>query len=151
MTHTKKTVKFAQEKKLNRMKNIWRNRDRLHKYEDTDDTKVIEDPRAQDNFEKDFEHWKRCRDPKDPLYQPPPRTLITQKPRGWGAFKPLKTGDLYEKPRTYWDGESHLVWGWDQDIDDFGLVVALEKEPLVKWWNNKIVRDEYDMEDDWFD
>ena len=109
-------VKFAVEKMRNKQKKIWRNKDRLYKYEEKDDVKVMEDP-PQKTLPKE---------PRSPT--PPLRTR--------GPFKPLVLSDT--------DFSAALV-----------LLDELERqpEPEIKWWNNKIIRDEYDLDDSdsWFD
>jgi len=74
MSIPKKTVKFVEEKESNKNKKMQRSKQRNTKYEEKDDTKVMEDPPQHETpkeFEETFAHYKRCRDPKDPLYQAP--------------------------------------------------------------------------------
>jgi len=108
-----KKVKFVEEKMLNKQKKIWRSKDRLYKYEEKDDAKVMEDPPQT---------RKEIRTPRTP--SPP----MTPPSSTRGPFAPLKLEHYIGEPEP-------------------------EPEPEIKWWNNKIIRDEYDFEDtdSWFD
>jgi hypothetical protein len=93
----KKNVKFAEEKSLNKLKRQRRTKQRKHKYEEPDTIDHEQAPQIETpkEVEESFAHYKRCCDPKDPLYQPDPlyrapveelRTSL----RTWAPFVPLK-------------------------------------------------------------
>jgi hypothetical protein len=132
---TEKKVKFAEEKMMNKRKKIWRNKDRQYKYEE-EEAKVYEEPQMETpkEFEESVAHYKRCCNPKDPLYQAPTETLKASV-SAWKPFTPLKIIDYLPC----------VIYEWEPEP---------EPEPQIKWWNNKVIRDEYDLEDDndgWFD
>ena len=128
-----KSVKFAEQKNLNKQKKIWRNKDRQYKYEE-EESKVYEEPPMETpkEFEESVAHYKRCCNPKDPLYQAPIQSLKA-KVSAWKPFTPLKI--MHYLPCIIYEPEPE------------------EPEPQIKWWNNKVIRDEYDFEDGdgWFD
>jgi hypothetical protein len=111
MSIVKKTVKFVEEKENNKNKKMHRSKERNTKYEEKDDTKVIEDPPQHETLkelEEDFALYKRTCNPKDPLYQAPPV-----------KFKPIKETvelevEIMQPSVHYAEGEGE---GWESDCD----------------------------------
>jgi len=110
MSIVKKTVKFVEEKENNKNKKMHRSKERNTKYEEKDDTKVIEDPPQHETLKEleDFALYKRTCNPKDPLYQAPPV-----------RFKPIKETvelevDIMQPSVHYAEGEGE---GWESDCD----------------------------------
>ena len=133
MSIVKKVVKFAEEKSLNKLRKMRRAKERNAKYAETGDKVYEQEPQVETpkEVEESFAHYKRCCDPKDPLYQrhPSPTELIKTEVRGWAPFVPLKVEDytmtdeqrreLDEeilKPSVHYKGGSE---GWESDGDDW--------------------------------
>jgi hypothetical protein len=118
MSFVKKSVKFVEEKENTKNKKMHRSMQRNTKYQEHECTKVIEDPPQHETpkeFEETFAHYKRCCDPKDPLYQAPVQLIKTE----LRMFKPIKeTVDLeveiMQPSVHYAEGEGE---GWESDCD----------------------------------
>jgi len=112
MSVVKKTVKFVEEKEMNKQKKMQRSKERLGKYESADDTKVIEDPpqhETQKEFEESFALYKRTCNPKDPLYQDHSHPI-----KEISQVKELSLEELVEPSAHYKEGEGE---GWESDCD----------------------------------
>jgi len=112
MSIVKKVVKFVEEKENTKNKKMQRSKERNTKYENKDDTKVIEDPpqhETQKEFEESFDLYKRTCNPKDSLYQ---STVITERRT---LFNPIKElADEIMEPSVHYKGEGE---GWESDCD----------------------------------
>lgn len=118
MSHVKKTVKFVEEKENTKNKKMHRSKERNNKYEEKDDTKVIEDPPQHETpkeFEETFAHYKRCCDPKDPLYQAPVQFIKTELCEMFTPIKELEV-EIMQPSVHYAQAEGE---GWESDYDDW--------------------------------
>ena len=116
MSIVKKSVKFVEEKESNKNKKMHRSKERNTKYEEKDDTKVIEDPPQHETLKElheDFALYKRTCNPKDPLYQDPVQLIKTEVR---GMFKPIKELEIeiMQPSVHYKEGEGE---GWESDCD----------------------------------
>ena len=131
MTEVKKVVKFAEEKSLNKLKKMRRAKERKTKYEEPDTVAHEQEPQPETPKEREesFAHYKRCCDPKDPLYQAPPELLKTRV-NAWAPFTPLKLEDYtavpevdFETIRAEFDKEilqrREQMDDWESDGDDW--------------------------------
>jgi hypothetical protein len=106
MSVVKKVVKFVEEKENTKNKKMHRAKERNTKYAEND-TKVIEEPpqhETRKEFEETYEHYKRCCDPKDILYQEHIHKA---------QFKPIKEIVLEDIMPEHKESEE----GWESDCD----------------------------------
>jgi len=113
MSIVKKTVKFVEEKENTKNKKMQRSKERNTKYEEKDDTKVIEDPPQHETMkelEENFALYKLTCNPSHPLYQ---STVITESRT---LFKPIQELEIeiMQPSVHYKQGEGE---GWESDCD----------------------------------
>ena len=118
MSIVKKVVKFVEEKENTKHKKMQRAKERNTKYDETDETKVMEEPlqhETQKEFEEGFALYKRTCNPKDPLYQ---STVITERRC---LFKPIKEPTIEEVALEIMEPSVHYAQGegegWESDCD----------------------------------
>ena len=116
MNNYAKVDKFVEEKHMNAEKKKARSQQRDKKTVSWDDMIVVEEPpqvETEKEFEEGFKHWKRCQNPKDPLYQShPERVLKDQANKVTVALQELVLEDIMA-PHV----ESNE--GWESDGDDW--------------------------------
>ena len=107
MSTVKKVVKFVEEKECTKNKKMQRAKERNTKYDEKDETKVIEDP-PQDpekKFEEGFKEWKRSNK------QAETRCM----------FKPIKEPTMEEVALEIMEPSVHYKQGegegWESDCD----------------------------------